>query len=235
MCTNAEIKPYRKWVNQQVYQFLGKLPANVEADDLTQAALIGLADAIDRFDPSQGVQFTSFASQRVRGAMLDELRAADWAPRGLRSDERKIDTAYSHLLTYLGRRPLESEVAAHLGLPLAEYQAKVDNRVAALIAHLEDTKTVRGEDGESLTHQYPCDESFDPQVRLADTQNQEALAKAVLKLPERLRELLAMRYEQDLSFLQIADAFGVTESRACQLHKEAVARLRSGVKAARFV
>src|SRR3954469_5284392 len=117
------MKAYAPLVKRLAYHLMAKLPASVQIDDIIQAGLLGLMDAITRFEQEQGVQFETYASQRIRGAMLDELRRNDWLPRGVRRLQRKIETALASLEQRLGRSPTEPEVATHLGVPLGEYQS----------------------------------------------------------------------------------------------------------------
>src|SRR5574343_1291970 len=119
---DSMLKQYSPLVRRLAHQMIAKLPANVEIDDLVQVGMIGLSDALSRFDASQGVQFETFATQRIRGAMLDELRGSDWMSRGNRRQQREIEPAVHRLEQKLGRAPAESEIAKEMGISLSEYQ-----------------------------------------------------------------------------------------------------------------
>ncbi|HNB45965.1 MAG TPA: sigma-70 family RNA polymerase sigma factor, partial [Burkholderiaceae bacterium] len=135
---NAMLKQYSPLVRRLAHQMIAKLPANVELDDLIQVGMIGLTDALSRFDSDQGVQFETFATQRIRGAMLDELRGADWMSRGNRKHQRDIESAVHRLEQRFGRAPLESEIAAEMGVSLGDYQDLLNKVRGTQLIYLED-------------------------------------------------------------------------------------------------
>ena len=141
---NSTLKQYSSLVRRLAHQMIAKLPANVEVDDLIQVGMIGLADAMTRFDASQGVQFETFATQRIRGAMLDELRGNDYLSRGTRKQQRSIEVAVQKLEQKLGRAPIESEIAKEMGIPLVEYQELLGKVRCTQLVYLED---MTGPDG----------------------------------------------------------------------------------------
>jgi RNA polymerase sigma factor for flagellar operon FliA len=213
-------------VTRLARQLVAKLPSCVELDDIVQAGMIGLMDAARRFKEGQGAQFETFATQRVRGAMLDELRQNDWAPRTVRRTQRALDNALHALEQRLGRAPCEREVAAELGLELAEYREMlVEARSGQVISYDESEENDEGE----VVARHSADASDEPPSRYEDRRLREALVAAIERLPERERQLMGLYYEQDLNFREIAAVLGVTESRICQMHTQAVARLRAGV------
>ena len=213
-------------VNRIARQLVSKLPASVELDDIVQAGMIGLMDAARRYRDDRGAQFETFATQRVRGAMLDELRPTDWAPRSLRRSLRALDAAVQVLEQRLGRRPLEGEVARELGVSLADYRSLVAEARGGQIVSLEELdETV---EGEALTRQR-ADPACEPQAIAEERRIRGDLVGAIEALPERERQLMGLYYEEDLNFREIAAVFGVTESRVCQMHSRAVARLRARV------
>ena len=214
------VRRYAPMVKRMAYHLAARLPASVQVDDLVQAGLIGLMDAAARFDESLGVQFETYAMQRVRGAMLDELRASDWLPRGARKAQREIEEAITRLEQKLGRPPQESEVAAEMGISLRDYQEKLGDAHGALLYYGEDDY-----DDDYLEHNHPDDSPQPPEV-LHDARFRAALIEAIDNLPEREKLLMGLYYEQELNFKEIAAVLGVTESRVCQLHSQAVARLR---------
>lgn len=226
--TNAMLKQYSPLVKRLAHQMIAKLPANVEIDDLIQVGLIGLTDAMTRFDAGQGVQFETFATQRIRGAMLDELRGADWMSRGNRKQQRDIETAVRKLEQQLGRAPQESEIAREMGLGLAEYQEMLTKVRGTQLVYLED---MSGDDGDAdYLDRHVADENENPVAMLQDRRMREALVAAIKLLPEREQYVMSMYYEQDMNLKEIAAVLGVTESRVCQLHSQSIARLRAKLR-----
>jgi RNA polymerase sigma factor FliA len=220
------VERFAPMVNRIARQLVAKLPASVEMDDIVQAGMIGLMDAARRYRDDQGAQFETFATQRVRGAMLDELRQNDWAPRTVRRTQRAIDTALRTLEQRLGRAPQEREIAAELGVSLREYRAMlVEARGGQVVSFEEIEETAEGD----AVARHRADESWEPHARLEERRFRESLVAAIGSLPERERLLMGLYYEQDLNFREIAAVLGVTESRVCQMHTQAVSRVRSQV------
>ena len=222
------LKQYRPLVRRLAHQMIAKLPANVEIDDLIQVGMIGLSDALTRFDAAQGVQFETFATQRIRGAMLDELRGNDWMSRGDRRHQRTIETAVHKLEQRLGRAPSESEISREMGLSLTEYQELLGKVRGTQLIYLEDMSGDEGD--EDFLDRHVVDEEASPLARLADQRMREALVEAIKNLPEREQYVMSMYYEHDMNLKEIAAVLGVTESRVCQLHSQSVARLRAKLR-----
>jgi RNA polymerase sigma factor for flagellar operon FliA len=225
--SNALLKQYSPLVRRLAHQMIAKLPANVELDDLIQVGMIGLNDALSRFDAAQGVQFETFATQRIRGAMLDELRGGDWMSRGDRRHQRAIESAVHKLEQKLRRAPSESEIADEMGMMLADYQQLLGKVRGTQLFYLED---LSGEDGDDFLDRHVADEGANPLDMLQDHRMREALVEAIGKLPEREQHVMSMYYEHDMNLKEIAAVLGVTESRICQLHSQSIARLRSKLR-----
>jgi RNA polymerase sigma factor FliA len=225
--SNALLKQYSPLVRRLAHQMIAKLPANVELDDLIQVGMIGLNDALGRFDAGQGVQFETFATQRIRGAMLDELRGSDWMSRGDRRHQRAIEAAMHKLEQKLQRAPSESEIADEMGMMLGDYQELLGKVRGTQLFYLED---LSGEDGDDYLDRHVADEGANPLAMLQDHRMREALVDAIGKLPEREQYVMSMYYEQDMNLKEIAAVLGVTESRICQLHSQSIARLRSRLR-----
>ncbi|MFG6465596.1 RNA polymerase sigma factor FliA [Roseateles sp. BYS87W] len=218
------IKQYSPLVRRLAHQMIAKLPANVEVDDLIQVGLIGLTDALSRFDAEQGVQFETFATQRIRGAMLDELRGGDWMSRGTRRQQREIEAAVHKVEQRLGRAPSETEIAGEMGVTLAEYQDLLSKVRGTQLVYLED---MSGDDGDDdYLDRHVADEASNPMAMLQDHRMREALVAAIKNLPEREQFVMSMYYEHDMNLKEIAAVLKVTESRVCQLHSQSIARLR---------
>lgn len=215
---------YAPLVKRLAYQMMSRLPASVEVEDLIQNGMMGLLDAINRFEEGMGAQFETYAVQRIRGAMLDGLREADWAPRSTRRDMRRIETAINVLEQKNARPPSESEIAEHLGLGLAEYQRMLQDARGHQLIYFEDFSS---EDGEDFLERHFGQADADPLALLEDVDTKTKLVEAIQNLPEREKMIMALYYDEELNLREIGEILKVTESRVCQLHSQAVARLRA--------
>lgn len=208
-------------------QFAARVPPNVTFDDLVQAGLIGLLEASRRFDPATGVPFEAYATPRIRGAMTDELRTHDYLPRQRRRELRKVDEASRRLAQDLGRPASESEIARELRRPVAEVQT--------IVAEGDFGRPIASsweEDGEQRSAlDFVAAEGTDPIEHYADKEFRSDLAAAIERLPERERMVMGLYYEQDLNLREIAAVLDVTESRVCQIHRQAVERLQDALVA----
>jgi RNA polymerase sigma factor for flagellar operon FliA len=214
-------------VKRIAYHFMVRLPASVQVDDLIQAGLLGLQDAAKNFDDTQGAQFETYAIQRIRGSMLDELRQADWLPRNVRKNLRRIEAAISTLEQRLGRPPREQELADVLGVSLEEYQTMLLESRGYQLLHYEDFQESEDSDFFDV---YVADHQTGPLDVLEDARFRLQLVHAIGGLPEREKIVMALYYEQEMNLKEIGEVLGVSESRVCQLHAQAVARLRSRLK-----
>jgi len=221
------IRHYLPLVKRIAYHMMARLPASVEVDDLIQVGLIGLMDAVNRFDGTQGAQFESYATQRIRGSMLDDLRDADWLPRHIRQKSRQIESAINRLAQRNGRAPTEQEISAEMGIALADYQSMLGDVKGNQLLYYEDFSD---EESSDFLERYLVDDASDPLSLLEDEGFRRGLIGAIDDLPERERDLMGMYYEQDMNLKEIGAVMGVSESRICQLHSQAVARLRAKMK-----
>ena len=224
-----QLRKYSPLVRRLAHHMIAKLPPSVEVDDLIQVGMIGLTEAIARFEPSQGVQFETFASQRIRGAMIDELRDGDWMSRGSRKSQKDIEQAVHRLQQKLHRAPMESEIAAELGMSLADYQHMLAKVRGTQLVYLEDISG-RDDDDEGFLDRHMGDDEADPSSLLQDQRMRMALVEAIKNLPEREQHIMSMYYEHDMNLKEIAAVLGVTESRICQLHSQSIARLRTKLR-----
>ncbi|MEK9952939.1 MAG: RNA polymerase sigma factor FliA [Curvibacter sp.] len=227
---DALIRQYSPLVRRLAHHMMAKLPPSIQVDDLIQVGLIGLSEALTRYEAAQGVQFETFATQRIRGAMIDELRENDWMSRGSRKSQKEIESALTRLEHRLGRSPSESEIAAELGMELADYQALLYKVKGTQLVYLEDmTGNSDSEDG--FLDRHMVDNEADPMQLLRNQRLRGALVAAIKALPEREQYIMSMYYEQDMNLKEIAAVLGVTESRVCQLHSQSIARLRAKMRA----
>lgn len=217
---------YAPLVKRIAYHLLLRLPASVQVDDLIQNGMLGLLDALGRYEDGLGAQFETYAVQRIRGAMLDGLRDEDRLPRSLRREIRRIESAIQQLEHNHGRHPTETELAEALGMPLAEYQKLLYDARGHQLLYLED---LSGDGGEDFLDQNAAGNSPDPLDLLDDVNMRSALVRAIDVLPEREKTMMSLYYEEDLNLREIGEVMGVSESRVCQLHTQAVARLRASV------
>jgi RNA polymerase sigma factor for flagellar operon FliA len=222
---NSLLTAHMPLVKRLAHQMKAKLPPSVEVDDLVQAGMIGLLDAINRYEENHGAQFETYAVLRIRGAMLDELRSSDWMPRSTRQNMRKVEAAMNALQQQLGRPPSESEVAKSLKLSLADYQEMLGDSGGHQLVYYEDFHD--SEDGnDSFLDRYAVEED-DPLKALLETDFRQAVIDAIDALPPREKMLMGLYYEEELNLKEIGAVMGVSESRVSQLHSQAVARLRA--------
>jgi RNA polymerase sigma factor for flagellar operon FliA len=222
------IKQYADLVRKIAYQLKAKLPANIEVEDLIQTGMIGLLDAAQRYKEHAGAQFTTYASQRIHGAMMDDLRSSDWLPRSVRKQMRDIEVSIHTLEQRQGRAPTESEIANNLGLSLADYQASLKDGAGHTLLYFEDFQKEEG--SEHFLDQHKSSEEGDALRLLMSAEFRENLKVAIGNLPEREKVLMSLYYEQDLNLKEIGAVMNITESRVSQLHSQAIARLRVKLK-----
>ncbi|MCA3151519.1 MAG: RNA polymerase sigma factor FliA [Rhodocyclaceae bacterium] len=224
---DAIVKEMAPLVKRIAYHFMTRLPASVDVDDLIQAGLIGLLDASDNFDSTQGAQFETYAVQRIRGSMLDELRHADWLPRNVRKNLRKIEAAVAKLEQKFGRQPNETELADEMNVPLSDYQHMLSDARGSQLLHYEDFQE---SDDNDFFDFFLADNQSNPLAIIEDKGFRQMLVNAISNLPEREKLVMGLYYEKELNLKEIGQVLGVSESRICQLHSQAVARLRTRMK-----
>lgn len=218
------VEQYMPLVRRHALSLQVRLPPSVELDDLIQAGMVGLLDAFNRFDKSQGASFATYASQRIKGAMIDELRSRDWLPRSVRRGSRDVDRAIQRLSHRHGRAPSEREIAAELGMPIAEYHQLLHDVNNGYLVAYEDSSTAETEGSTVADELAPFASPFEATFAHA---RREELAAAIEQLPEREKLLLGLYYQEHLNLKEIGAVLGVSESRVCQMHSQAVARLRA--------
>ena len=199
----------------------GRLPNNVQFDDLVQAGLIGLLEAASNYDASQGASFETYAGIRIRGAMIDEVRRNDWVPRSVHRKARDAAKALQEAETKVGPQATDTQIAALMGVTLAEYQKILQDAAGHRLLSIDDDNGVF--DGLQIDD----DEYSDPYRGVEMSDYREQLSEAVAKLPEKERLVMGMYYERDMNLKEIGAVLGVSESRICQIHGQAVIRLKA--------
>ncbi|UJW35987.1 FliA/WhiG family RNA polymerase sigma factor [Saccharothrix sp. AJ9571] len=202
------------------------LPTHVDVGDLVQSGIFGLVDAIEKFEPERGLRFETYAMQRIRGAILDDLRSQDWVPRVVRSRAREAERAMERLGARLNRTPTDAELAAELEISVDDLRDLYGQLQLTSVVALEDLVAV-GKDSGSLVDTLPDDDAVDPVAVLVDQDNRRQLAEAIAQLTERDRIVVSLYYFESLTLAEIGKVLGVTESRVSQLHTRAVLRLRA--------
>jgi RNA polymerase sigma factor for flagellar operon FliA len=210
------------------------LPAHVDENDLVSYGLLGLIGAIERFDPDRDIKFETYAIARIKGSIIDELRALDWVPRSVRSRAREIEAAQAKLEHELQRAPSEAELAARLDVSEDELQTSLLEIANSSVYALDELWTVSDSSGDqvSLLDTISDPRAEDPQESLASSEVKDRLTEAISSLPEREQLVVALYYYENLTLREIGEVLGVTESRVSQLHTKAVMRLKSGLQAA---
>jgi RNA polymerase sigma factor FliA len=201
-----------------------QLPAHVSRDDLYSAGVIGLLESVDRFDPSKGVSFRTYAQHRIRGAILDSLRSLDWSPRQLRSKARAIERVIQTLTKRYSRPPEEEEIAVELNFSLKCYQHLLGNLKGLEIGTLHAERQESGEEELVYLRGRPED---DPLFRCLNAEMREFLGHAIRDLPERERLVVSLRYYEEATMKEIASVLGAKESRTSQIHTSAILHLRA--------
>src|SRR5581483_9560919 len=198
------------------------LPQNIEQADLVSYGIFGLIDAIDKFDTDRGIKFETYAIARIKGSIIDELRAIDWVPRSVRAKARSVEKAYAKLENELHRTPTDDEVAREMGLSENELHT-IFNQISFVgLVALDEMLAVGGERGETIP-----DKGEGPVAAFEVEEMKQILADSINRMPEREKIVLTLYYYEGLTLGEIGEVLGVTESRVCQIHTKAVLQLRS--------
>lgn len=218
--------PQVRYIARRIHE---RLPRHVPFEDLVHAGVVGLIDALNKFDQSKHVQFSSYAKFRIRGAILDSLRDLDWSPRELRRKGRLLDQAYNQLSAKLGRVPSESELAQELGLELHELQsllAELDGlELSSLRLESQDSRNQ-----EDLIDIIPSKSEETPFFQCLRSEAKQLIEQAISELPEKERRVLVLYYYEELTMKKVGAALGIGESRVSQIHSLAIVRLRARLK-----
>jgi len=216
------IRQHAPLVKRIAHHMLGRLPDSVQVDDLIQAGMIGLLEAARKYDGGKGASFETYAGIRIRGAMLDEIRRGDWAPRSVHRNSRRISDAIKQIESVKGRDAEDAEVAEFLGISQDEYHAILQDSAGCRLFSYEEVIEKSESGGDVFEAETP-----NPMDGIERGAFQQQLAEAIKGLPEREQLVLALYYDEELNLKEIGAVLGVSESRVSQLHSQAAARLRS--------
>ncbi len=226
---NQIIMDYAPLIKYIAQKLASRLPSNIDLDDLFSAGVIGLMDAIDKYDPGRDNKFKTYAEFRIRGAMLDELRSQDWVPRSVREINKQEDKAKLELEHKLGRPGSEKEIAEHLDLSLSEYQQRTGRTRVSLMS-IEELGGANLNDKKSLLECLENPNSKNPFTMLKNKGIRDIIVKTVEELPEKQKLVLSLYYYEDLNLKEIGRILDVTESRVSQLHTQAVLKMKLKLK-----
>ena len=222
-----KFSPLIKFIAKRI---AARLPANIELDDLISSGAIGLMDAIDKYDPTRDNKFKTYAEFRIRGAILDELRAQDWIPRSVREKAKLIDRTYMKLEREMGRLPKDEEIAKAIGLTIDQYYSLLAQVKSVSLLSLDEYNNFTSSDKKSLLGLLEDYKTSNPYVQLNINTVKSIITEGIKALPENERLVLSLYYYEDLNLKEIGDVLSVTESRVSQLHSQAVIRLRVKLK-----
>ncbi|MAE94880.1 MAG: FliA/WhiG family RNA polymerase sigma factor [Deltaproteobacteria bacterium] len=211
-----------------------RLPSHIDLDDLHNTGVIGLMDAIEKYDPGKNCKFKTYAEFRIKGAILDQLRSLDWVPRSVRQKSRKLERAYGEVEQRLGRQASEDEVADSLGLQIDKFHELLNQVRGISLVNLEEIRG-GGQDGDRTGSFADIVEDVNAENPLASFKLGEMkglVADTIATLPEKERLVISFYYYEDLNMKEIGNILGITESRVCQIHTKSVLRLRSKLKGA---
>jgi RNA polymerase sigma factor for flagellar operon FliA len=207
------------------------VPPSVEIDDLVSAGVVGLIDAIGKYDPGRDTKFETYAVSRIRGAIVDDLRSLDWVPRSVRRKARMVEEAYSQLENELGRAATDTEVSKKLNMSISDFRTTVEEIVSAGLLSLDDF--VGNQDGERTTRiiDLVCSkDDASPSAPVEIEEMRDMLAGAILNLPDKERTVVALYYYEEMTLKEIGRTLGVSESRVSQIHTKAMLRLRGRLR-----
>ena len=226
------IKRYSPMIKYVANRIAMRLPPHIEVDDLISVGVLGLMDAITKYDSSRGAKFKTYAEFRVRGAILDELRSMDWVPRSIRQKASQVDKVVQGLQAKLRRQPEDEEVAKEMGLSLDQFHETLNETKSIPIFSLEDLGIAKESgDQQSLLDCLAGKADADPQTQIRLVELKEIIAKAIDALPEKERLMVSLYYYEELTMKEIGAVLDITESRVSQIHSKAVYRLRTKLKA----
>ncbi len=225
---NGLIERYAPLVKYVAGRMAVNMPPQVEFDDLVSYGIFGLIDAIEKYEPSRGFKFKTYATTRIRGGIIDELRALDWIPRSVRQKSRQLQQVYADLENKLGRAATDDEVAKELGITQSEFDQLVTDVSGTAVISLDDVWHVGSDDDEiQIGDTIAGSEKDHPNFKIEREEVKQTLIEAIKALPPREKEVIALYYYEELTLKEIGLVLGVTESRVSQLHSKAIFRLKA--------
>ena len=219
---DLHIMQHAPLVKRIAYHLLNRLPDSVQADDLIQAGMLGLLEAIKHYDAAQGASFETYAGIRIRGSMLDEVRRSDWTPRSVHKKSRQVSSAIQAIENKTGCEARDVDIAEYLGIAIDEYNAILQDAISCRVFSVEEL----AQNGDQYSDESGNMEE-EPLDRLSRDSFQKALANEIMKLPERERLVISLYYDDELNLREIGEVLNVSESRVSQISTQAVLRLRS--------
>jgi len=225
LAPEAVVHEYAPLVKRIAHHLVGRLPASVQLEDLIQVGMIGLLDAARNYSDAFGASFATYASARVRGAMLDEVRRLDWAPRSVHQKARQAAEAIRTIENREGREARDVEVAEALGISLQEYQGIAADAVGCRLVSMENPDILADDESETGSEQVRAEQG--PLRELEEEGFRQGLVEAIESLPDREKLVMSLYYDEELNLREIGSVLGVSESRVCQIHGQALIRLRA--------
>ncbi|MGV1099954.1 FliA/WhiG family RNA polymerase sigma factor [Thiovibrio sp. JS02] len=229
---NELILTYTPLIKYIAARLAARLPSQVSVDDLISCGIIGLIDAINKFDLSKNVQFKTYAEFRIKGAMLDELRALDWVPRSVRRKITDLEKVYADIEKKQGRPATDDEAAKSLGLGMEDFYRLLDETKAVTFMDIEFLRQKSAEANEPTLAEYFAMDDRDPYTAINISQIRQLIATAINELPEKEKLTVSLYYQDELTMKEIGEVLGYTESRISQMHSKAMLRLRTKLKKA---
>lgn len=223
---DVDWQQYIPLVRHEALKLAIRLPSTVELDDLLQVGYIGLLNALERYDPAHGTTFSTFATQRIKGAMLDELRSRDWLPRGTRQDIKKVTKAISELEHQLARAPEEQEIADYLAISIEHYRKILLDSNNCQIYSYDEMRRKLGDGIDSIIDQQ---EDNNPFSDIINEEIRHIVMEQINRLPEKEKMVLMLYYQEDLNLKEIGKIINISESRVSQLHSQAIKRIKSKI------
>jgi len=219
------VEDYAYLVKRIAHHMIARMPSNVQVEDLIQAGMVGLIEASQKFDDSKGASFETYAGIRIRGAIVDEMRRGDWAPRSVHRNARRVSAAIKSVEGKLGRDAKDAEIAKEMGVSIDEYHDIVQDSTCTRLFSLEET--FEDDDGRMVSEPASSHADYSP-AELVDKQSmRKSIAEAIKKLSEREQLVLSLYYDEEMNLKEIGQVLGVSESRVSQIHGQAAARLRA--------
>lgn len=222
--TSINIEDYLPLVNRIAYHLKGRLPDSVLVEDLIQSGIIGLIEAIQKFDATQGASFETYAGIRIRGAMLDEIRKGDWTPRSVHRKSREVSDAIARVEAHKGREARDEEIAREMQVSINEYYQILQDTNAAQLLSIDEP------DHDEISEDRIVSKDKTPIAELSDHDFQRALVEEIENLPEKEKLVVALYYDEELNLKEIGEVLDVSESRVSQIHSQAIKRLRARLK-----